>query len=73
MREGDFLGVVATNEWAAIRGAAALKATWSKSETLPDQAKLWEHVRATKVVKDEVTSNIGNTADGDGQGRRRSS
>jgi len=55
--------VVATNEWDAIRGAAALKATWSKSETLPDQAKLWEYVRATKVVKDDVTSNIGNTAE----------
>jgi len=62
-REGDFLAVVATNEWDAIRGAAALKATWSKSETLPDQAKLWEYVRATKVVKDDVTSNIGNTAE----------
>ncbi len=55
--------MVATNEWDAIRGAAALKATWSKSETLPDQAKLWEYVRATKVVKDDVTSNIGNTAE----------
>ena len=63
VREGNFLAVVATNEWDAIRGAAALKATWSKSETLPDQAKLWEHVRATKVVKDEVTSNTGNTAE----------
>ena len=40
VREGNFLGVVATNEWDAIRGADALKATWSKSETLPDQAKL---------------------------------
>src|SRR6516225_664774 len=57
VREGNFLGVVASNEWNAIRGAAAIKATWSKSETLPDQAKLWDHVRATKVVKDEVTSN----------------
>jgi nicotinate dehydrogenase subunit B len=63
VREGNFLGVVASNEWAAIRGADALKATWSKSEMLPEQAKLWEHVRATKVVKDEVTSNIGNTAE----------
>ena len=26
------------------------------------QAKLWEHVRATKVVKDEVTSNVGDAA-----------
>ena len=30
---------------------------------LPEQAKLWEHVRATKVAKDEVTSNVGNTAE----------
>ncbi len=62
VREGNFLGVVATNEWDAIRGASALKASWSKSETLPDQAKLWEHVRATKVVQDQVTGNTGDTA-----------
>jgi hypothetical protein len=60
---GDFLGVVAANEWAAIRGARDLKATWSKVETLPDRAKLWDYVRATKVVKDEVTSNVGNTTE----------
>jgi hypothetical protein len=49
VRDGDFLGVVASNEWAAIRGARDLKATWSKAETLPDQAKLWDYVRSTKV------------------------
>jgi nicotinate dehydrogenase subunit B len=38
--EGNFLAVVTSNEWDAIRGATALRATWSKSETLPDQAKL---------------------------------
>jgi len=62
VREGNFLGVVATNEWDAIRGANALKTSWSKSQTLPDQAKLWEHVRATKVAKEEVTGNVGDTA-----------
>jgi nicotinate dehydrogenase subunit B len=62
VREGNFLAVVATNEWEAIRGAGALKASWSKSETLPEQAKLWEHVRATKVVQDQVTGNVGDTA-----------
>ncbi|HET9714883.1 MAG TPA: molybdopterin cofactor-binding domain-containing protein [Pseudolabrys sp.] len=67
VREGDFLGVVASNEWDAIRGAAAIRATWSKSETLPDQAKLWDHVRATKVAKEEVTSNIGNTSEAMGK------
>jgi CO/xanthine dehydrogenase Mo-binding subunit len=62
VREGNFLGVVASNEWDAIRGATALKTSWSKSEMLPEQAKLWEHVRATKVVQDQVTGNTGDTA-----------
>jgi len=63
VREGNFLGVVAASEWGAIKAARQLKALWSKSETLPEAAKLWEHVRASKVVKDEVTSNVGNTAE----------
>ncbi len=67
VREGNFLGVVAASEWGAIKAARQLKALWSKSETLPEAAKLWEHVRASKVVKDEVTSNVGNTAEALGQ------
>jgi nicotinate dehydrogenase subunit B len=63
VRDGNFLGVVAQSEWGAIKAAEKLKATWSKSETLPDPAKLYEHVRSTKVAKDEVTGNVGNTAD----------
>ncbi len=67
VREGNFLGVVAASEWGAIKAARQLKASWSRSETLPEAAKLWEHVRASKVVKDEVTSNVGNTAEALGQ------
>ena len=63
VRESNFLGVVASNEWAAIKGAQLLKASWSKSETLPEQAKLWDHVRGTKSIKDEVTSTVGNAAE----------
>ncbi len=59
VRQGDFLGVVAQSEWGAIKAARELKATWSKSETLPDPAKLWDEVRASKVAKEEVTSNVG--------------
>ena len=62
VRDGNFLGVVTQTEWAAVRAARELKTTWSKSETLPDEKKLWEHVRATKVVKDDVTSNVGDVA-----------
>jgi CO/xanthine dehydrogenase Mo-binding subunit len=67
VREGNFLGVVAESEWAAIKAAQKLKASWSKSQTLPDAAKLWDEVRASKVAKDEVTSNVGNTAEAMGQ------
>jgi nicotinate dehydrogenase subunit B len=63
VREGNFLGVVAESEWSAIRAARDLKATWSDWNGLPEQARLYEHVRGTKVVKDEVTGNIGNTAE----------
>ena len=62
VREGNFLGVVATTEWGAIRAARQLKATWSKWEGLPDRTRLWEHVRNTKIGKDEVTAKAGNSA-----------
>jgi len=59
VRDGNFLGVVAESEWGAIKASRKLKATWSKWAELPEQAKLFEHVRATKVSKDDVTSNVG--------------
>lgn len=60
VRQENFLGVVAESEWGAIQAAQNLKASWSNWEGLPEQSKLWEHVRATKINKDDVTSNVGN-------------
>ena len=34
---------------------------------MPEQAKLFDHVRATKVAKDDVTANVGNTAEAMGK------
>ncbi len=59
VRQENFLAVVAESEWAAVKAARALKATWSKWEGLPEMSKLWEHVRATKVAKDDVAVNQG--------------
>lgn len=56
VRQGTFLAVAAASEWGAIKAAQQLKATWSDWAGLPDESKLWEHVRATRVVKDDVTS-----------------
>ncbi|MGH7333611.1 MAG: hypothetical protein ACREKS_12880 [Candidatus Rokuibacteriota bacterium] len=61
VRQGSFLAVVAESEWAAaVKAARQLKATWTKWEGLPDQSMLWEHVRSTKVAKDDVAVNQGN-------------
>jgi nicotinate dehydrogenase subunit B len=56
----DFLAVVAKSEWSAISAARQLKARWSDWQGLPDEEKLWEYVRATKIIRDDMTSNRGN-------------
>jgi CO/xanthine dehydrogenase Mo-binding subunit len=62
VHQGAFVGVVAETEWAAIRAARALKVEWSDWAGLPDQARLWEHVRATPVAQVQVTSERGDPA-----------
>src|SRR5712692_2503175 len=62
VRKDNFLAVVAKNEWAAIRAAGAVKAQWSDWQGLPDKAKLWEHVRNTKINKDEEQQKTGDAA-----------
>jgi CO/xanthine dehydrogenase Mo-binding subunit len=71
VRQGNFLGVVCQSEWGAIRAARALKATWSPWQGLPEQAKLWDYVRATRVTKDDVTSQVGNTQEALAKGAKR--
>lgn len=63
VREGDFCGVVAETEWAAIKAARQLKATWTTWAGLPAEDELWSYVRATRVATDDATSNVGNTAE----------
>jgi CO/xanthine dehydrogenase Mo-binding subunit len=59
VRIGNFVGVVAETEWSAIQASRRLKVNWSSWEGLPDQSALWEHVRGTKIVKEDVTSEVG--------------
>ncbi len=62
VRQENFLGVVAADEWAAIKGARQLAVQWSEWLGLPDERYLWDHVRNTKIVKDDVTSNKGDSS-----------
>lgn len=63
VRKGNFLAVVARSEWGAIKAAEALKANWSDWHGLPDKAKLWDHVRKSRVVKDEELQKAGNSTE----------
>ncbi len=59
VRQGNFLAAVSRTEWGAIKAAEAVQANWSSWEGLPEQAKLFDAVRATKSVKEEITSSVG--------------
>jgi nicotinate dehydrogenase subunit B len=59
VRRENFVAVVARDEWAAVRAARSVRTEWAKWEGLPEKAKLWETVRATPVVRDDVTQNTG--------------
>jgi len=62
VQEGNFLGVVAQTEWAAIQAAKALKVTWSAPSTsLPaTPEELYAYLKNTKSFNDQVTVNKGN-------------
>jgi nicotinate dehydrogenase subunit B len=62
VQEGNFLGVVAETEWAAIQAAKALKVTWSipttKLPANPDE--LYAYLKNTKSFRDQVATDKGN-------------
>ena len=53
VRVESFLGVVAPDEWAAIRAARELKATWTEWQGLPGSDGLDRYVRETAIDHDE--------------------
>jgi len=61
IRRGDFLGVVAQNEWDAVRAARQLKAAWEPTSALPGSEKLYERMRSAKSG-DEIVLERGNVS-----------
>jgi CO/xanthine dehydrogenase Mo-binding subunit len=65
VRKGDFVAVVADKEWNAIRGARALKVTWSTPpNAFPDMAALYDGIRAAPATKSDTPIKVGNVDDG---------
>jgi nicotinate dehydrogenase subunit B len=54
VRIANFLGVVAPDEWAAVRAARELNAKWSEGQGLPGSEDLERHVRESPVGRDQV-------------------
>ena len=59
LRRGDFVAVVAKNEWGAIKAARALKLTWSPGTGLPDKATVFDYWRKQPIAKEEATQKVG--------------
>ncbi len=62
LRKGDFVGVVAENEWDAVRAARQLKVTWDSPPALAGSDGVYEAMRAAKT-EDRVVLERGNAAD----------
>jgi CO/xanthine dehydrogenase Mo-binding subunit len=64
VHQKDFLGVVAPNEWDAIRAARLLDVTWSQpKEVFPEHGELYDDIRKAPVEKAETVVNVGAAGD----------
>jgi CO/xanthine dehydrogenase Mo-binding subunit len=57
IRKRDFIGVVAPNQWDAVRAARELKVTWDQPAALPGTAGLHQQMRAEKTTDRTVLDN----------------
>ena len=61
--KGNFVGVVAENEWAAIRAAKAVRVNWSAPEqAFPEQKDLYRHMRSVTPKASKETLKKGDAA-----------
>ncbi len=74
LRKGNFVGVVAPEEYNAIEAAAVLKVTWAPLPELPGDAGIWSEMRnqdSAGLVAASTALNFGNVESGACRGRAR--
>ncbi len=59
VRKNDFLAVLATTEWGAIKAMRALRVDWGEGPALPDPRTVFDDWRARPVAKNEATQTVG--------------
>jgi nicotinate dehydrogenase subunit B len=62
VRIANFLGLVAKDEWAAIRAARELKTAWSAGTELPGSDGLAQYVRQSRTAQIQTIVNRGDAA-----------
>lgn len=62
IRIESLLGVVAKDEWAAVRAAKEIKATWSDWQGLPGSEGLDRYIRQAPVERDQSIASRGDVA-----------
>jgi nicotinate dehydrogenase subunit B len=62
VRKGNFLAVVSTSEWGAVKASRLVKVRWSDWKGLPEKSRVFEHMRSNRVVSDEVLQKAGDAA-----------
>jgi CO/xanthine dehydrogenase Mo-binding subunit len=61
--KGNFVGVVAENEWAAIQAAKALKVKWTEpKQAFPEQKDLYAYMRSAPLKASKETLKRGDAA-----------
>ena len=60
VRDGDFIAVVAGDEWQAIRASRELQVRWSDvTPPFPADSALFDYIRNAQVVADNAVANFG--------------
>jgi nicotinate dehydrogenase subunit B len=63
--KGDFVGVVAEHEWAAIQAAGALRVTWTEPrQAFPEQTDLYSYMRSAPLKASKETLKRGDATAG---------
>jgi nicotinate dehydrogenase subunit B len=71
IRIESFLGVVAKDEWAAVRAAKEIRAAWSDWQGLPGSEELRQYVRQAPVERDQSLASRGDVTAALAQGARQ--
>lgn len=64
IRNGSFLGVVAEDEWAAVRAATEIKAVWRGGEDLPGSAEFDKYLLQAQAARVQELANKGDLTSG---------